>query len=231
MQLQLHARNLFEILSHKFLAPPLRKMRPQLPEDILVTLLRQCYFAPRCRSAIEHRAVHLHHHIRFLRTSTRQAQQHGKNLKPDANGTRHPPMSRKGNNSLSHEEINSLSPEDLDSMSREELESLLAKVESPFFPKTTQTTHPSNHDPKNIAILGGGITGLASAYYLSKELPSASITLYEASDRMGGWLQSKHVNVGNGKIVFEQGPRTLRPRTPAGLVTLGLVVIPESTVS
>jgi predicted NAD/FAD-binding protein len=115
-------------------------------------------------------------------------------------------------------------------VSLEELDSLLAKVESPF-PKKTRTIHSSIYDPENIAILGGGITGLASAYYLSKELPSASITLYEASDRMGGWLRSKHVNVGNGKIVFEQGPRTLRPRTPAGLVTLGLVATPETTLS
>jgi protoporphyrinogen/coproporphyrinogen III oxidase len=116
-------------------------------------------------------------------------------------------------------------------MGREELESLLAKVQSPFFPKTTQSTHPSSYDPENIAILGGGITGLTTAYFLAKELPSASITLYEASDRMGGWLQSKHVNVRNGKVVFEQGPRTLRPRTPAGLVTLGLVITPETTIS
>lgn len=179
-------------------------MRPQLPEDILITLLRQCYFAPRCRSAIERRPVPLHHHIRLLRTSTRQAQQHGASPHPDGKGVRDPPMSR------------------------EEIDSRYAKVPLPSLPKTAKTTHPSSHDPpQNIAILGGGITGLASAYYLSKELPSASITLYEASDRMGGWLQSKHVNVGNGKVVFEQGPRTLRPRTPAGLVTLELVISPE----
>jgi oxygen-dependent protoporphyrinogen oxidase len=202
--------------------------RPQLQEDILVALLRQCYFAPRCRSAIKRPPVHLQHHIRTLRTSTRQAQQNGKNPKLDGNGPQHPPTSRKGTDSLSPEEIYSLSPEDINSMSRAELKSLLAKVGLPLFPKTTQTTHPSSHDPKNIAILGGGITGLASTYYLSKMLPSAGITLYEASDRMGGWLRSKHINVGNGKVVFEQGPRTLRPRTPAGLVTLTLVITPET---
>ena len=183
-------------------------MRPQLPEDTLVTLLRQCYFAPRCRSAIERRPVHLHHHIRSLRISTRQAQQHGTNPEPYGNGTRDPPMSR------------------------EEIDSLFAKISLPSLPKTAETTHhPSPDPPQNIAILGGGITGLASAYYLSKELPSARITLYEASDRMGGWLQSKHVDVGNGKVVFEQGPRTLRPRTPAGLVTLKLVITRESMPS
>lgn len=183
-------------------------MRPQLPEDILVTLLRQCYFTPRCRTGIECWPVHLHHRIRSLRTSTRQAQQHGKNPEPDGNGARDPPMS--------HEEI----------------DSLFSEVPLPSLPKTVKATHPPSHDPpQNIAILGGGITGLASAYYLSKELPSASITLYEASDRMGGWLQSKHVDVGNGKVIFEQGPRTIRPRTPAGLVTLELVITLEPTLS
>ena len=75
----------------------------------------------------------------------------------------------------------------------------------------------------DIAVLGGGITGLASAYYLSRLLPDAKITLFEASTRLGGWLHSRQVNVGNGKVVFEQGPRNLRPTNPNGLVTLDLV--------
>jgi oxygen-dependent protoporphyrinogen oxidase len=72
-------------------------------------------------------------------------------------------------------------------------------------------------------VLGGGITGLASAFYLSQELPDAKITLYEGSPRLGGWLHSKHIDVGNGQVVFEQGPRTLRPKTPSGFLTLDLV--------
>ena len=76
---------------------------------------------------------------------------------------------------------------------------------------------------KNVAILGGGITGLASAFYLSKLLPEVRITLLEGSSRLGGWLHSKQVDVGNGNVVFEQGPRTLRPNVPNGLVTLKLV--------
>lgn len=80
-----------------------------------------------------------------------------------------------------------------------------------------------NSEVKDVAVLGGGITGLASAYYLSQELPKAKITLYESSTRLGGWLHSKRINVGNGQVVFEQGPRTLRPGTPTALVTLNLV--------
>lgn len=74
-----------------------------------------------------------------------------------------------------------------------------------------------------IAVLGGGITGLTAAHYLSKELPSAQITIYEGSERLGGWLNSKQVEVGSGNITVEQGPRTLRPNTPAAFVTLEMV--------
>ena len=74
-----------------------------------------------------------------------------------------------------------------------------------------------------MAILGGGITGLCSAYFLSRSLPKARITLLEASSRLGGWLHSKQVEVNNGTVVFEQGPRNLRPKAPNGLITLDLV--------
>jgi len=80
-----------------------------------------------------------------------------------------------------------------------------------------------DHEVKDVAVLGGGITGLASAFYLSQELPNAKITLYEASNRLGGWLHTKYIDVGNGQVVFEQGPRTLRPSMPNGFVTLDLV--------
>lgn len=76
---------------------------------------------------------------------------------------------------------------------------------------------------KDVAILGGGITGLVSAFYLSKQRPDIRITIFEGSSRLGGWLHSKQVDVGNGNVVFEQGPRTLRPNFPNGLITLKLV--------
>ena len=76
---------------------------------------------------------------------------------------------------------------------------------------------------EEVAILGGGITGLASAFYISEAFKDVHVTLYEASSRLGGWLRSSSVDVGNGKVVFEQGPRTLRPNVPNGLVTLDLV--------
>ncbi|CAG8589214.1 6364_t:CDS:2 [Scutellospora calospora] len=64
--------------------------------------------------------------------------------------------------------------------------------------------------PQNFVILGGGISGLTAAWYLARNAPpSTKITLLEASDRFGGWIQS--TRVGEERILFEQGPRTLRP--------------------
>lgn len=74
----------------------------------------------------------------------------------------------------------------------------------------------------NIGVLGAGITGLAAAYYITRNNPQAKVTLYEASDRVGGWLSSKRVDVSDGSILFEAGPRTLRPQGN-GVLTARLV--------
>ncbi|KAM0437494.1 hypothetical protein ACHAPT_001857 [Fusarium lateritium] len=73
-----------------------------------------------------------------------------------------------------------------------------------------------NTDAKDadIAVLGGGLTGLSAAYYLAKKLPStANITLYESSDRLGGWIRTDRVPVDvggkQGVVLFERGARSL----------------------
>ncbi|KAF2773723.1 Protoporphyrinogen oxidase [Teratosphaeria nubilosa] len=76
---------------------------------------------------------------------------------------------------------------------------------------------PDRAPSNNVAILGGGITGLASAYFLTKQLPQTKITIYEASDRIGGWLKSTRVPVKDGNVLFEAGPRTLRPSANGAL--------------
>ncbi len=70
--------------------------------------------------------------------------------------------------------------------------------------------------PTAIGILGGGLTGISSAFHLSRRFPCASITLLESSQRLGGWVHSERVSVrdaqGNeARILLERGPRTLRP--------------------
>ena len=57
-----------------------------------------------------------------------------------------------------------------------------------------------------IAILGGGISGLGAAWHLLKKEPKAKITLFEASHRLGGWIESKTQD----GFLFELGPRTFQ---------------------
>jgi oxygen-dependent protoporphyrinogen oxidase len=61
-------------------------------------------------------------------------------------------------------------------------------------------SNPSaNH--KRIAIIGGGISGLAAAYRVRELNPSAEITLFEAADRLGGSLQT----IRQDGFLIEQG--------------------------
>lgn len=77
--------------------------------------------------------------------------------------------------------------------------------------------------PQTIAILGGGITGLSSAFYLSRKFPSAVIFLLERQNRLGGWIQSQRVQLPNnlGSVLLEGGPRTLRPNGKSVLELVG----------
>ncbi|XP_076258768.1 protoporphyrinogen oxidase isoform X1 [Rhynchophorus ferrugineus] len=68
-------------------------------------------------------------------------------------------------------------------------------------------------------ILGGGISGLTAAYYLLKK-NCTSIALLEASNRFGGWIKS---NKQKNDSIFEEGPRTIRPRGNPGINTLNLI--------
>lgn len=78
---------------------------------------------------------------------------------------------------------------------------------------------------RDVAIFGGGITALASAFFLSENLPDSKITIYEGSDRLGGWIDSHMIEHEDGKILFEGGPRSLRPAGCNGQLMLSLVRI------
>lgn len=74
----------------------------------------------------------------------------------------------------------------------------------------------------SVSVLGGGIGGLSALYYLSiRQNLSRQIKIYESSGRFGGWVHSKkHKN----NVVFETGPRTLRPAPEnVGSATLDLI--------
>jgi oxygen-dependent protoporphyrinogen oxidase len=68
------------------------------------------------------------------------------------------------------------------------------------------------------------VTGLSAAYFLRSKFPHAKITIYEASKRLGGWVDSETVEVDGGKVLFEWGPRSLRPDLSGpGKITAQLV--------
>ncbi|KAI1476647.1 Protoporphyrinogen oxidase [Daldinia eschscholtzii] len=77
----------------------------------------------------------------------------------------------------------------------------------------TVETDNGNGKTREIAVLGGGVTGLTTAHYLARHAKDAHITLYEASDRLGGWIHAELVPTGDGddKVLFQSGPRMLRP--------------------
>ncbi|KAI9892454.1 MAG: oxygen-dependent protoporphyrinogen oxidase [Vezdaea aestivalis] len=77
---------------------------------------------------------------------------------------------------------------------------------------------------RDIAIIGGGITGLTAAYKAAKLSPQSKVTVYEAKSRLGGWICSDYVDIGNGdKVLFESGPRSLRLSGLQGLFTTQLI--------
>ncbi|CAH0390691.1 unnamed protein product [Bemisia tabaci] len=69
------------------------------------------------------------------------------------------------------------------------------------------------------AILGGGLAGLSSAFYLLKN-KAHPVTVFEGSKVVGGWIQSEKRENG---VIFELGPRTIRPAGPKGATTLALL--------
>lgn len=84
--------------------------------------------------------------------------------------------------------------------------------------------------PSCVAVLGGGITGLSTAYHLARRLPASSrIVVLEKENRVGGWVQSKRVRTKHGAleedVVVESGPRTLRPNGKALLELVRLALL------
>lgn len=69
-------------------------------------------------------------------------------------------------------------------------------------------------------VLGGGLSGLAATYYLSRLVPQQKIILLEQTDRLGGWIKSERINE---EVIFETSARTLRPGGLTGINTLNLL--------
>lgn len=79
---------------------------------------------------------------------------------------------------------------------------------------TNQTTAPRSI-PRRILVLGGGISGLASAFYLSKQAKeqgvSLEITIVEESEQLGGRLRTEN----RDGCLIEKGPDSFIARKTA----------------
>lgn len=190
-------------------------MPSQFPEHALVILLRQCFTTPRCQA------------LRCWRQTLPQSSTRPHHTSP-AHRRLTPKLMAIGRQQRYYGAHDGQSDNEIRSLGRTN-SSRFSSMELQEFGSSVQLEQHGNgggqqpQESNRIAILGGGITGLASAHYLAKELPNAKIAVYEGSDRLGGWLHSKQVDVGNGTVLFEQGPRTLRPNTPAATTTLEIV--------
>jgi oxygen-dependent protoporphyrinogen oxidase len=72
-------------------------------------------------------------------------------------------------------------------------------------------TASSNH--LRLAVVGGGVSGLAAAHRLHKLLPEAQLRLFEASGRLGGALHTQHV----GDLLLENGADSFTTKLPWAL--------------
>lgn len=80
-------------------------------------------------------------------------------------------------------------------------------------------------------VVGGGITGLAAAYYLQKEASEKSlpldVTLIEASDRVGGVIQT----VKKDGFVVEKGPDSIIFRKSSGIQLIEELGLKDKVIS
>ncbi len=72
----------------------------------------------------------------------------------------------------------------------------------------------------DVAIVGGGISGLAAAFRLRAQQESAgplSVRLFEACDRLGGTIQTERIEAERGDCVCEAGPDSMVTSKPAAI--------------
>ena len=67
-----------------------------------------------------------------------------------------------------------------------------------------------------LIVVGGGIAGLAAAYYASK-VPGVQVTLLEASGGWGGKITTDRVRFDDGQFIIEGGPDTFLASKPWGV--------------
>ena len=71
----------------------------------------------------------------------------------------------------------------------------------------------SSNTSRRVAVIGGGITGLAAAHRLTEIAPGAEISLWEAGSRLGGVLETCSVD----GFLIERGADNFITNTPWGI--------------
>lgn len=76
---------------------------------------------------------------------------------------------------------------------------------------------------QELCVIGGGLSGLSLAYFVSKSRPDINVRVLEAKDTVGGYMESKPQQIENEQTVFEFGPRTLLPSHPGTVIAVQLI--------
>ena len=79
--------------------------------------------------------------------------------------------------------------------------------------ETSDGFTPPTTGPTRIAVIGGGITGLAAAHRLTTLSQAARVTVFEASDRLGGIIQTRQ----SDGFLIELGPDAFITNKPGGV--------------
>ena len=66
---------------------------------------------------------------------------------------------------------------------------------------------------RRVAVVGGGLSGLAAAHRLGEILPAAEVVVFEAAARAGGIVSTHR----DGALVFEEGPDSFLTEKPEAL--------------
>lgn len=72
---------------------------------------------------------------------------------------------------------------------------------------------PAKREKRSVAVIGGGITGMAAAYELAQHGDEVRFDLYEASDRLGGAIWTEEVD----DWLVEMGPDMFTTKEPFAL--------------
>ncbi|MBW8804679.1 MAG: protoporphyrinogen oxidase [Catenulisporales bacterium] len=80
--------------------------------------------------------------------------------------------------------------------------------------------------PRTIAVIGGGISGLAAAWFVKQSAPEAAVTVFEGSPRLGGKLAVGEV----GGVGVDLGAESILNRRPEAVDLVRAVGLAEDVV-